>query len=422
MVWLDAVIAAIAGLFEAGSVLVIVSSFAQKRKSKDIALFVISCVIMGGTAVVYLLGASKFLLFICYGMIILNSLWYYHFSVMDSICFCAAGIVFTGICEMILSVPLRLLTGKSGFGRGVPAIAAVLAFIACCLVRRQGGFLLVKRFEWLKESILYRTGVMLGGVVAAAVVVWGRRMGMDAVGGFYFVAVVLAVVCAAYKISIYYYEWKVRREYFEAYKNMIDMIRNRQHKFMNQLNAVYLLFELYDNYEDLVREQAKELKSLKEYMMPNRLLVLERPLMITHVYQKMCEATDKGIDLQISLSCSMQEVSVPDVFLIEIIGNVLDNAMDEVLMRGKGEVVYLFIFREQGRVCIHICNEHEKIPYDVYKNFFRRGYSSKGENRGLGLPYVKKIVDKYRGSIEIGNEEIQGKNCFCVKVSFSLQK
>lgn len=239
--------------------------------------------------------------------------------------------------------------------------------------------------------------------------------------GFFLLMAVLAVVCAAYKISVYYYEWKVRKEYSEAYKNMIDMIRNRQHKFMNQLNAVYLLFELYDNYEDLVREQAKELKSLKEYMMPNRLLVLERPLMITHVYQKMCEAMDKGIDLQINLSCSMQEVGVPDVFLIEIIGNVLDNAMDEVVMRGQDEVVYLFIFRDQGRVYIHICNEHEKIPYAVYKNFFRRGYSSKGENRGLGLPYVKRIVDKYRGSIEIGNEEIQGKNCFCVKISFPTE-
>ena len=87
MVWLDAAAAVVASLFELGSVLVILSSFADRRKTGHLIKQILPCVIvMGCMVAINFFQASEFLLLVCYGMIILNTFWYYHFSVPEGVC------------------------------------------------------------------------------------------------------------------------------------------------------------------------------------------------------------------------------------------------------------------------------------------------------------------------------------------------
>lgn len=421
MVWLDAAAAVVASLFELGSVLVILSSFADKRKTGHFMKQVLPClIIMGCMVAINFFQASEFLLLVCYGMIILNTFWYYHFSVPEGVCYCLLGVILASMLEMILYVPVYLICGRSWLWQFIPVMIGVLTLAVCWLIRRRRLLLPLKNFSWFKENNGGVAIAVIGGIVFLTILLFKSGAGLNFMEGAYFILAVLAVLFAVYKISIYRYELKVKKEYAEAYSKMLDLVRSRQHKFMNQIDAIYSLFEVYDNYDDLVREQARELKNLQHYMMPNRILVLERPLIIGHVYQKTCEAMDRGIDLQLHLTCGLQDLEIPDVMLIEVIGNVLDNAMEEVLLRKKDETVYLSIFKKETHICIHVSNEHEKIPYSVYKEFFVDGYSSKGSDRGIGLSYVKKIVKRYKGSIDIGNEMKNGRNCFYVKINFPI--
>lgn len=225
------------------------------------------------------------------------------------------------------------------------------------------------------------------------------------------------------KVGISDWYWKIKlskmlKGYFSVYGEAIQEIQERQHKFTNQLNAIYSLCLLYDNYDDLVQKMQEELDNLKKYTMPAKLLILENPIIVSHVYQKMCEANKSNIELKMNFSCGLDTIDIPEIYMVEIIGNLLDNAMDEVKSRRLGEKVYFVVFQSEEGICIQVCNEHEKIPYSKYKEFFKRGYSSKGKGHGVGLAYVKKIVHKYRGDIEVGNIVMNNQNCFSVKIIF----
>lgn len=152
--------------------------------------------------------------------------------------------------------------------------------------------------------------------------------------------------------------------------------------------------------------------------MPNKIVILERPLVITHVYNKLCEAKEKNIDVKTEFSCSLYDMSIPDILFVEIIGNLLDNAIEEVEKDAKAEKILFSISENLGEVCISVSNEHTKIPYEQYKRFFTEDYSTKGEGRGIGLPYVKRIVEKYSGRIDIGNVEVDGENYFTIRIYF----
>lgn len=61
---------------------------------------------------------------------------------------------------------------------------------------------------------------------------------------------------------------------------MIDQIRRRQHKFRNQMDAVYSMHKLYGDYKMLVEAQREYLGKLEDYEMPADVLVLENPIII----------------------------------------------------------------------------------------------------------------------------------------------
>ncbi len=90
--------------------------------------------------------------------------------------------------------------------------------------------------------------------------------------------------------------------------------------------------------------------------------------------------------------------------------------MEEVMERGRKEEIIFSVFRDLDKCCITVSNEHDRIAYDEYSHFFDPDFSSRGEGRGLGLPYIRKIVKRYGGTIQVGNIALKKKNYFSVSV------
>lgn len=221
---------------------------------------------------------------------------------------------------------------------------------------------------------------------------------------------------STYRLNKYRYEAKLRTEYSEKYGEVLEQIRERQHKFSNQLNAIYALHQLYHTYEELVEKQKEQTEELCKYIMPNTVIVLKNPIVIAHVYQKICEAADHGIRLHTKFTCELESVSIPDIYLVEIIGTLFDNAMENILEERPDAEMYLEITGQEEDVMIEVCNEHPFIPQLEWKKFFQRGYSSKGKDRGLGLYHLKKLMAKYDGDILVQNKMIDEKPYFSIAV------
>ena len=59
---------------------------------------------------------------------------------------------------------------------------------------------------------------------------------------------------------------------------------------------------------------------------------------------------------------------------------------------------------ETDKFSLEVRNESQYIEFNQLSNFFDKGYSKKGENRGLGLYNVKKICEEYGLEIALSYE------------------
>lgn len=111
------------------------------------------------------------------------------------------------------------------------------------------------------------------------------------------------------------------------------------------------------------------------------------------VYIKMIQALTKGINLYINIPVSIKEVSLETLDLSQILGIFLDNAIEASIISSKKEIEFSFEKHINGYSIIikNSCNEN-KILFTKLNSL---GYSTKSENRGIGLYNAKKILARY---------------------------
>lgn len=213
------------------------------------------------------------------------------------------------------------------------------------------------------------------------------------------------------------------KDYATQYSEVLEQIRGQQHKFSNQIDVIYAMHNLYTDYDELVKKQQEQAGVLRRALMPNDVVVLNNPIVIVHVYQKINEILERSISLRSSFSCSLCGAAIPDLQLVNVIGTLLDNAMEALEQKVGNRDMYFRIAegKERNTVVIEVGNAHEYIPVSQWKRFFERGYSNKGENRGIGLAELKRIVIRYKGNIFVENKKLEGENIFFISVSLNVK-
>ncbi|MCI9419801.1 MAG: GHKL domain-containing protein [Eubacterium sp.] len=81
------------------------------------------------------------------------------------------------------------------------------------------------------------------------------------------------------------------------------------------------------------------------------------------------------------------------------------------------EFLYIEVRREE-RTTLRVANPHRKRKNQEFLKMFEMGYSTKGDNRGVGLYQVKKLAQKYKCELVAENQVMDGKNyvCFTLKI------
>lgn len=213
------------------------------------------------------------------------------------------------------------------------------------------------------------------------------------------------------------------KDYVDQYSEVLAQIRGQQHKFSNQIDVIYAMHNLYTDYDELVKKQQEQAGVLRRALIPNDVVVLNNPIVIVHVYQKINEILERGIPLHSSFSCSLCGVTMPDIQLVNVIGTLLDNAMEALEQKVGNRDMYFRIAegKERNTVVIEVGNVHEYIPVSQWKRFFEQDYSNKGENRGIGLAELKRIVTRYKGNIFVENRKLEEENVFFVSVALNIK-
>ena len=212
-------------------------------------------------------------------------------------------------------------------------------------------------------------------------------------------------------------ELKMQRLYADSFKGLIDNIRLRQHEFNNHISMMHSLHYKYKSYEELVGALESYGSSVIKENRFYKLLSCGNSVIIGFLYGRFVEFDKKGIEISYQVSVQELEIGVPCYKIVEILGNLMNNAVEALLADKQRKKLYVSVI-ENDRFYIEVRNESPYIPYKEIGAFFVKDYSEKGESRGLGLYNVKQICEEYGLEITCNNIEIDGENW----ISFEICK
>lgn len=212
-------------------------------------------------------------------------------------------------------------------------------------------------------------------------------------------------------------ELKMHKLYAASFQNLIESIRLRQHEFDNHINAIYNQHYMYKTYDELVNAQKDYCLAVTTENRFNKLLTSGNSIIIGFLYGKFIEIDRLGLKVSYKVSVDELDVGVPIYKLIEVMGNLINNAVEALKQQEKRRGLFVSIIEINDEFEIEIRNESELISYSEINNFFSKGYSRKGENRGLGLYNVKNICNEYKLNLFCQNKTIDGENWLCFTIN-----
>lgn len=213
-------------------------------------------------------------------------------------------------------------------------------------------------------------------------------------------------------------EMLLQKTYEDVYQNLVRSIRQRQHEFDNHIVAICGLNKTAVTLEELVEEQNEYIGQIEENNRYNRLLSVESPTLVGFLYSKFIQMEEKGckIDYFVKVSEDSDKI-IPEYRIIEILGILIDNALEAVIDK-IWKSVYVEVINTKKELQISVRNISNYIPQKDIYNFVKPGYTTKGKDRGIGLSSLVSIVNRYAGEITISNMMIEGVNWLLFKVVF----
>jgi CitB family two-component system sensor histidine kinase MalK len=186
-----------------------------------------------------------------------------------------------------------------------------------------------------------------------------------------------------------------------------EALRSQTHEFMNKLHVVIgmIHMEYYDELKDYV------MKIAHQYQIEVGAVVrkIKDPVVAGFLLGKLSWAREVGVEMELEEDCCLPDMADADMVteLVTIIGNLLDNAVDAV-EKSTVKKINVKIIQNCGVLKIEVSDTGKGIPREQYEAIFKNGYSTKGENRGVGLYIMKRSVDRLKGEITFVSKIGQG--------------
>jgi two-component system sensor histidine kinase DcuS len=185
--------------------------------------------------------------------------------------------------------------------------------------------------------------------------------------------------------------------------NYADSLRERSHEFMNKLHVILGLLHMksYAQLEDYI------LKTANNYQaeIGSLLLKIKSPVIAGFLLSKINRASDTRHLLTLSddslLPDNANENQV--AALITVLGNVIENALDALGEQPDGEVSVLLHYQNGWLACV-VSDDGPGIAPENLDAIFEKGFSSKGDERGVGLFLAKQQIESLGGTIAVESE------------------
>lgn len=222
-----------------------------------------------------------------------------------------------------------------------------------------------------------------------------------------------------------------------------DFINNMTHEFKTPIATIRLAADALEsprvmgnkkptlNYLDIIRQENKRMNNQVERVL-QMALIEQGKLQID--FQKndihtIIQNCIKVVELMVkksngnissSLRAPNHMLDIDEIHIANVINNLLDNA---IKYTNKPPDIIVETYNQQNRLCIRISDNGIGMSKDVQNHIFDKFYRKPSGNIhnvkgfGLGLSYVKAVMESHNASINVSSEPDNG-STFILKFDY----
>ena len=185
------------------------------------------------------------------------------------------------------------------------------------------------------------------------------------------------------------------KNYIDGLECMIDESRSIRHDYKNILATMsgYLQEDDYTGLKKYFENNIRDfcVSADKSGKIWSALADVQPMELKGFLYEKALRASSMQVDFQVVIEQGAV-IRYPDMEnLIRVFGNLLDNAI-EAAAESEDKYITLHILKKESSVFFIIQNTFKEKP-DLEK-IFEKGYTTKGDEQGNGLYFVKEYLEK----------------------------
>lgn len=185
------------------------------------------------------------------------------------------------------------------------------------------------------------------------------------------------------------------KNYIDGLECMIDESRSIRHDYKNILATMsgYLQEDDYTGLKKYFENNIRDfyVSADKSGKIWSALADVQSMELKGFLYEKALRASSMQVDFQVVIEQGAV-IKYPDMEnLIRVFGNLLDNAI-EAAADSEDKYIILHILKKESSVFFIIYNTFREKP-DLEK-IFEKGYTTKGDEHGNGLYFVKEYLEK----------------------------
>jgi CitB family two-component system sensor histidine kinase MalK/two-component system sensor histidine kinase DctS len=190
-------------------------------------------------------------------------------------------------------------------------------------------------------------------------------------------------------------------------KHIIEALRSNMHEFKNHLHIILGMLQLG---EYQLTEQYINGLNMDSMMLSTVVNCIENKTLAALVYGKIGQAREQDITMTINSGSFLPEHNeyLSTNQLITILGNLLQNAIDATANKQGIKEIELFTSCDEHKLKISVDDTGCGIPPEIQNKICQRGFSTKGNDRGIGMSLIAGIIEDKNGRFVIDSEPNEG--------------
>nr|WP_236239885.1 sensor histidine kinase [Streptomyces sp. CC228A] len=188
----------------------------------------------------------------------------------------------------------------------------------------------------------------------------------------------------------------------DSERGFTKALRAQAHEAANRLHTVVSLIEL-GRADEAVGFATAELE-LAQALTDRVVAAVGEPVLAALLLGKSAQASERGVELVLTEESRIDDGVLPEGLpprdLVTILGNLIDNAVEAA--QGSEVPRVTVTARVADEVLLRVSDSGPGVADEDAEAVFRRGWSTRGDGRGIGLALVRQAAHRAGGTVELG--------------------